>query len=69
MDEGATGAKVGLIPSQSGMGLQELDSDMDAVFKITDKNVQQLRVDVYNDTKKTSFLYDLSGLTLEPNDE
>lgn len=39
---------------------------MDAVFKIADKRNQKLRVDVYNDSKTTSTLYDLSGLTLEP---
>ena len=47
------------------MELQDLDSDMDAVFKIADKKNQKLRVDVYNDSKTTSTLYDLSGLTLE----
>lgn len=36
--------KVGLVPSASGMDLQTLDSDCDAVFKITDKNNQILRV-------------------------
>lgn len=66
LPEGATGAKVGLVPSASGMGMQELDADMDAVFKLSDIRNQKLRVDVYSGSKKTSTLYDLSGLTLEP---
>ena len=62
----ATAVKVGLVPSASGMDLQELDSDKDAVFKISDKNRQNLRVDVLGaDNKKTTTLYDLTGLTLE----
>lgn len=60
-----TVAKVGLVPSKSGMDLQELDSDKDAVFKIYDKNRQQLRVDVVGANKTTTTLYDLSGLTLD----
>lgn len=47
------------------MDLQELDADLDAVFKITDKRRQRLRVDVIGDGKRTSTLYDLSGLTFE----
>ena len=48
------------------MGLVELDSDKDAVFKIADKNRQKLRVDVLGeDNKKTTTIYDLSGLALE----
>lgn len=63
--EAATSVKVGLVPSASGMGLVELDSDKDAVFKIFDKNRQQLRVDVVGTNKTTTTLYDLTGLTLE----
>lgn len=65
LDEDADGARVGLVPSASGMALQDLDADMDAVFKIADKNNQKLRVDVYKGDKSTTTLYDLSGLTLE----
>lgn len=57
--------EVGLVPSATGMGLQELDEDMDAVFKIADIRNQKIRVDIIGDDKKTSYLYDLSGLTLE----
>ena len=64
LPQGATSAKVGLVPSKSGMDMQTLDSDMDAVFKISDKNRQQLRVDVVGASKTTTTLYDLSGLTL-----
>lgn len=41
---------------------------MDAVFKIADKKNQKLRVDVIGTGKKSSYLYDLSGLTLEAAD-
>ena len=64
--EAATNAKVGLVPSSSGMELQDLDSDLDAVFKITDKNNQKLRIVIYNNDKQTKYDYDLSGLTLVP---
>lgn len=59
-----TTVKVGLVPSKSGMEMQELDSDKDAVFKIDDKNRQKVRVDVVGASKTTTTLYDLSGLTL-----
>lgn len=61
----ATSVKVGLVPSASGMEMQTLDADKDAVFKISDKRQQRLRVDVIGSDKVTSTLYDLSGLTLE----
>ena len=61
--ETATAVKVGLVPS-TGTGMVELDADKDAVFKITDKRRQQLRVDVIANGKTTSTAYDLSGLTL-----
>ena len=35
--------KVGLEPSSTGMALQTLDSDKDAVFKITDKANQKVK--------------------------
>ena len=57
--------KVGLDPSASGMSLVTLDSDKNAVFKITDKNNQKLKV-VQSDAQghKNIQLFDLSGLTL-----
>lgn len=65
LDESATGAKVGLVPSKTGMGLQELDSDMDAVFKIDNKNVQELVIEVHDDDGNITIeKYGLSGLTL-----
>lgn len=65
-EAGATKYRVGLNPSQ-GSGLQELDSDMDGVFKITDKNQQWFVVETSNadGTHVTHQTYDLSGLTLE----
>ena len=58
--------QVGLVPSASGMALQTLDSDKNAVFKITDKVNQKLEV-VQTDTAghKNVQFFDLSGLTLE----
>lgn len=58
--------KVGLVPSASGMGLVTLDSDKNAVFKITDKDDQKLKV-VQSDSQghKNIQLFGLSGLTLE----
>ena len=56
--------KVGLRPTQ-GSGLVELDSDMNGIFKITNKDQQKFVVQSY-DTAGTVYteLYDLSGLTL-----
>lgn len=62
-DEKAT-IKVGMVPSQ-GSGLVPLDSDMDGVFKVTDKEAQVFRTlatDERGNSKVTD--YDLSGLTL-----
>lgn len=58
--------KVGLVPSASGMNLQTLDSDKDAVFKITDKANQKLKV-VQADANghKNVQWFGLKGLTLE----
>ena len=58
--------KVGLVPSASGMSLQTLDSDKDAVFKITDINNQKVKV-VQQDSAghKNIQYFGLSGLTLE----
>lgn len=57
--------KVGLVPSASGMDLQTLDSDCDSVFKITNKDVQKVKV-VQNDSNghKNIQFFGLSGLTL-----
>ena len=58
--------KVGLVPSASGMDLQTLDSDKDAVFKITDKDNQRLKVvQADNAGHKNVQYFGLSGLTLE----
>ena len=58
--------KVGLVPSASGMALQTLDSDCDAVFKITDKDNQKIKV-VQEDSAghKNIQYFGLSGLELE----
>jgi len=63
-DENVTKIKVGLDPSQSS-GLVELDSDMNGVFKITDKNAQKFVVECYDkDNNKDRYEYSLKGLTL-----
>ena len=65
IDTDATGVKVGLVPS-AGTGLVELDSDKDAVFKIADKNRQQLHVELFDAAGNfTIYNYDLSGLKYE----
>lgn len=58
--------KVGLVPSASGMDLVTLDSDKNAVFKVTDKNEQKLKV-VQSDAlgHKNVQLFSLTGLELE----
>lgn len=57
--------KVGLAPTM-GAGMQTLDSDQNAVFKITDKNGQKFAI-LQEKTGKGRLMefYDLSGLTLE----
>lgn len=62
-----TSVKVGLNPSASGMGLVELinDPDKDGVFKISDKDAQNLEVVVTDGTNTGAFSYDLSGLVCE----
>lgn len=59
--EGAT-VKVGLDPSASEMPLQELDEDMNGVFKITDKDTQVFKAEVEVGGLKKTYTYDLSGL-------
>ena len=58
--------KVGIVPSSTGMALQTLDSDKNAVFKVTDKNTQKIKI-VQSDAQghKNVQLLDLKSLTLE----
>lgn len=65
-DESATSLKVGLNPSK-GTGLVELDDDMNAVFKITDKNRQVLNVVSSNATSKNTQIFSLNKLKLSDN--
>lgn len=60
-----TSIKVGLRPSASGSDLIELDSDMDGVFKITDKDAQLFEILVSDGNVSHSIFLDLSGLTLD----
>ena len=57
---------VGLVPSVSS-GLVALDEDMNAVFKITDKDKQVLVVDAYKNADVVRKKFDLSHLTLTPH--
>lgn len=58
--------KVGLVPSASGMALQTLDSDKNAVFKVTDKNVQKIKTVQSDNAGHTNVqLFSLKELTLE----
>ena len=58
--------KVGLEPSVSS-GLVALDEDMNAVFKITDKNKQVLVVDTYKNADVIRYTFKLHNLTLTPH--
>lgn len=60
-----TSIKVGLVPSASSMPLQELDADMDGVFKITDKDSQLFEILVSDGNVSHPIFLDLSGLTLD----
>ena len=64
---GFTSVKVGLVPSATGMALQDLlnDPDKDGVFKVTDKDSQNLVIQVSDGTITSEFQYDLSGLVCE----
>lgn len=66
-DEEATSLKVGLVPSASGMDLVECieDDDRNGVFKVTDKDNQQLFLVSSNDDHTTKQKFKLSGLTLQ----
>lgn len=59
--------KVGLNPSATDMAPADLlnDPDKDGVFKITDKDAQNLNVYVSDGSTTSVFSYDLSGLTLQ----
>lgn len=62
-DAGTT-IKVGLEPSY-GTGEQELDSDMNIALKITNKNVQKLKVTATKGTVSVVKNYKLKGLKVE----
>lgn len=64
VDATATSKKVGLVPSASS-GLVELDADMNAFIKITDKNTQVFEVVITDGTRTGIQKFDLSGLTLQ----
>ncbi len=58
--------QVGLTNSASGMGLQTLDPDQNAVFKIADKYNQKIKiVQTASNGKRNVQYLDLSALTLE----
>lgn len=63
-DTDVTDIKVGL-ENTLGAGMQSLDSDMDGVFKITNKNTQKLVVCEMRDGFACPSVFDLSGLTLQ----
>lgn len=58
--------KVGIVPSSTGMDLQTLDNDKNAVFKVSDKDNQKIKV-VQSDSQghKNIQLFSLKDLTLE----
>ena len=60
--EGATSCKVGMVPSASGMQLQELDEDKDGVWKVTDKDVQKFVVETTDGSYTLRQEFNLSGL-------
>lgn len=62
-DSDATVTKVGLVPSM-GTGMLPLDEDNLAMFKLTDKNTQRLKVESSRPGEKKTWFFDLSGLTL-----
>lgn len=67
VDETATSVSVGLKPTE-GSGMAELDEDMNAVFKITDKGTQKLKVVSTDGTRSTVQTFDLTGLEFAPID-
>lgn len=64
-DSNIADIKVGLRPSE-GSGLVSLDSDMDGVFKVTDKDAQKFVIKSIGADGKASYqTFDLSDLTCE----
>ena len=63
IDADAQYVEVGLVPSVSS-GFVKLDSDHDAVMKVTDKDTQKLVVRQVDGLFITEQVFDLSGLTL-----
>ena len=63
-DETVEKIYVGLTPSVSS-GLLPLDSDMDAVLKVTDEDAQVLTLVEIRGGMAYPSVYDLSGLTLQ----
>ena len=61
-DSDATTTKVGLSPSM-GSGMVALDEDNLAMFKITDKDGQELKVVSTRTGEEKTWLFDLTGLT------
>ena len=66
-DAAATSLKVGLVPSASGMDLQECidDTDRNGVFKITDPSTQVFKMVSSSEGHKTTQVFKLTGLVLE----
>lgn len=64
IDPKATDVRVGLVPT-AGSGFVSLDDDHDSAMKITNKDVQVLKVITTNGEKTTTAIYSLKGLTLE----
>lgn len=63
-DTKVTSIKVGMEPSVSS-GLVELDEDMNAVMKVTNKNTQKFVVEAISGATTQRYVYDLSGLTCQ----
>lgn len=64
---GVTSLKVGLVPSASGMDLQECisDTDRNGVFKITDPSTQVFKMIQSNSGHKHLQIFKLTGLEFE----
>lgn len=62
----ASSIKLGLVPSASGIDPVEIvgDPDMNAVFKVSDKDLQHLTVITTVDGEENTKNYDLQGLIL-----
>ena len=67
LDTHTTSLKVGIIPSQ-GTGMVECFSDLDrnGYFKVTDKNLQKIKIRQADANGNVTIqTFDISGLTLE----